>query len=50
MGVLTLIIGFVGDMLVRIRMNQEVMLYHIKEENWREAFDRQRSLRALDES
>jgi glycosyltransferase involved in cell wall biosynthesis len=30
MGISTLIIGLVGDMLVRIRMNQEHILYHLK--------------------
>jgi glycosyltransferase involved in cell wall biosynthesis len=30
LGFTTLITGLVGDMLVRIRMNQETMLYHLK--------------------
>ena len=30
LGISTLITGFIGDMLVRIRMNQENMLYHLK--------------------
>jgi len=30
LGLLTLVIGLVGDMLVRIRMNQERMLYHMR--------------------
>jgi glycosyltransferase involved in cell wall biosynthesis len=48
LGLLTLVIGLVGDMLVRIRMNQEVILYHQKEEKWRTAGERQRSLASLD--
>ncbi len=30
LGISTLITGFIGDMLVRIRMNQENILYHLK--------------------
>lgn len=30
LGILTLIIGLIGDMLVRIRMNQENILYYLK--------------------
>lgn len=30
LGVSTLVTGIVGDMLVRIRLNQETMLYHLK--------------------
>ena len=30
MGILTLVLGIVGDMLVRIRMNQENILYRLK--------------------
>ncbi len=30
LGISTLIIGLIGDMLVRIRMNQEHILYHLK--------------------
>ena len=48
LGLLTLVIGLVGDMLMRIRMNQEVILYHQKEEKWRAAGERQSSLAALD--
>ena len=29
-GFTTLITGLIGDMLVRIRMNQEQILYHLK--------------------
>lgn len=47
-GILTLIIGLVGDMLVRIRMSQEEILYQLKEEQWRAAGRRQRSLQAIE--
>ena len=33
LGISTLITGFIGDMLVRIRMNQENILYHLKATN-----------------
>ena len=36
LGVVTFVLGFVGDMLVRIRMNQENILYHLKRTQWRE--------------
>ena len=49
LGLLTLVIGLVGDMLVRIRMNQEVILYHQKEEKWRAAAERRASLDDVDE-
>ena len=32
LGISTLITGFIGDMLVNIRMNQETILYYIKRE------------------
>jgi glycosyltransferase involved in cell wall biosynthesis len=48
LGLLTLVIGLVGDMLMRIRMNQEVILYHQKEEKWQAAEERQSSLEAVD--
>jgi glycosyltransferase involved in cell wall biosynthesis len=35
-GILTLVIAFLGDMLVRIRMNQEDMLYFLKMAHWGE--------------
>jgi hypothetical protein len=37
LGILTLVIGFIGDMLVRIRMNQENILYYLKRAGWEEA-------------
>jgi hypothetical protein len=37
LGILTLVIGFIGDMLVRIRMNQENILYFLKRASWEEA-------------
>ena len=43
LGLLTLVIGLVGDMLMHIRMNQEEILYHLKSENWREARNRRLS-------
>jgi hypothetical protein len=35
LGFSTLITGIVGDMLVRIRMNQEMMLYHLRRQDSR---------------
>jgi len=37
LGILTLVIGFIGDMLVRIRMNQENILYFLKRAGWERA-------------
>jgi glycosyltransferase involved in cell wall biosynthesis len=34
LGILTLVIGLLGDMLVRIRLNQENMLYAMKKADW----------------
>jgi glycosyltransferase involved in cell wall biosynthesis len=48
LGILTLVIGLVGDMLVRIRMNQEIILYYLKEGDWQEAGNRQVARRALE--
>ena len=43
LGILTLVIGFIGDILVRMRMNQEDVLYLLKNESWqrsrRDRFD-----------
>ncbi len=36
LGIVTLIVGFIGDMLMRIRMNQETMLYLLKAGNSRQ--------------
>jgi hypothetical protein len=33
LGILTLVIGFLGDMLVRVRLNQETILYFLKRAN-----------------
>jgi glycosyltransferase involved in cell wall biosynthesis len=35
LGIITLVIGFLGDMLVRVRMNQERILYTLKTHSWR---------------
>jgi glycosyltransferase involved in cell wall biosynthesis len=40
---LTLVIGFLGDMLVRVRMNQEHLLYFAKHARWVEARRRARA-------
>lgn len=37
LGIITLVIGFVGDMLVRIRINQENILYFLKAAEWKRA-------------
>ena len=37
LGISTMITGFIGDMLVRIRMNQENILYHLKNADTRDA-------------
>lgn len=34
LGILTLVIGFIGDMLMRIRSNQEDILYFLKRARW----------------
>lgn len=33
-GIITLVIGFIGDMLVRIRLNQEEILYFLKQDRY----------------
>ena len=43
LGILTLVIGLVGDMLVRIRLNQEHLLFLAKTERWHEARTRRAS-------
>lgn len=38
-GILTLVIGLIGDMLVRVRLNQEKILYFLKRSRYPEAED-----------
>jgi len=37
LGCMTLVIGFIGDILVRLRLNQEELLYHAKRNAYRRA-------------
>lgn len=37
LGILTLVIGFIGDMLVAMRMNQENILYYLRLRDWERA-------------
>jgi hypothetical protein len=37
LGVITLVIGFIGSMLLRIRMNQESTLYFLKRAKWEDS-------------
>ncbi|MCP3903910.1 MAG: glycosyltransferase family 2 protein [Planctomycetes bacterium] len=37
LGILTLVIGLIGDMLVRIRLDQDRILYHLRRAEWLEA-------------
>ncbi|MHC5114395.1 MAG: glycosyltransferase family 2 protein [Planctomycetota bacterium] len=39
LGILTLVIGLLGDMLVRIRLGQDRILYHLRREEWQQARD-----------
>lgn len=46
LAIITLVLGIVADMLVRIRLNQEEILYRMKKEHWQTIQQRQRSDRA----
>ncbi|MBT8085434.1 MAG: glycosyltransferase family 2 protein [Woeseia sp.] len=48
LGIMTLIIGLVGDMLVRIRMNQESILYFLRKSRWEAADREHKGLRSVD--
>ena len=39
LSILTLVVGFIGEILLRIRLNQEMMLYFLRRHAWTEARD-----------
>ncbi|MCZ6774372.1 MAG: glycosyltransferase family 2 protein [Proteobacteria bacterium] len=46
LSILILVVGFIGDILLRIRLNQEMMLYYLKRRAWTEARELQPLLRS----